>query len=91
MQDSENENSYDSVRASKEEIEIVRKTILNHRIDNISPSLNKLVELTDLPKKIIQDCKRQLEKEKLIKTNGNKTYILGGAEIENINHDGNWN
>jgi hypothetical protein len=91
MQDSENEDTCDSVRASKEEIEIVRKAILNHRIDNISPSLNKLVELTDLPKKVVQDCKRQLEKEKLIKTNGNKTYILGGAEVENINHDGNWN
>lgn len=74
--DSENENICDSVRAN--ETEIVKNAILNFKTGNQSPSLTKLEELTGLPKKTIQAAKRQLEKEKIIKTNGNKTFVLEG-------------
>lgn len=77
-QDLENKNTSDSVLANKEEIELVRNAMLKHKMGNIAPSIPKIMEFTGLSKKVIQDCKRQLEIEKKIKTNGNKTFVLEG-------------
>lgn len=74
--DTKKENIYDIVSAN--DLEIVKNAILNHKTGNQSPSLTKLEELTGLPKRTIQAAKRQLEKEKIIKTNGNKTFVLEG-------------
>jgi hypothetical protein len=72
----ENENNQDIVSAN--DVEIVKNAILNYKTGNQSPSLTKLEELTGLSKRTIQAAKRQLEKEKIIKTNGNKTFVLEG-------------
>jgi len=81
----ENENIYEAVSAN--DLEIIKKAILNHKIGDIAPSLTKLEEFTGIQKRKIQACKRELEKENFIKTNGNKTYVLGGAGVENLNND----
>jgi hypothetical protein len=72
----ENENNQDIVSAN--DVEVVKNAILNYKTGNQSPSLTKLEELTGLSKRTIQAAKRQLEKEKIIKTNGNKTFVLEG-------------
>jgi hypothetical protein len=72
----EKENTYDIVSAN--DIEVVKNAIINHRIGNIAPSLTKLEEFTGLQRRTIQACKRELEKENIIKTNGNKTFVLEG-------------
>jgi predicted transcriptional regulator len=81
----ENENIYEAVSAN--DLEIIKKAIMNHKIGDIAPSLTKLEEFTGMQKRKIQACKRELEKENFIKTNGNKTYVLGGAGVENLNND----
>lgn len=81
----ENENIYEAVSAN--DLEIIKKAILNHKIGDIAPSLTKLEEFTGMQKRKIQACKRELEKENFIKTNGNKTYVLGGTGVENLNND----
>jgi hypothetical protein len=74
--DTENKNVYDSVSAN--DLEIVKNAIIKYKTGNQAPSLTKLIELTGLKKITIQAAKRQLEKEKTIKTNGNKTFVLEG-------------
>jgi hypothetical protein len=73
-------NNYYSVSAN--DIEIVKNAILNYRIGDIAPSLQKLQEFTGLQKRTIQACKKELEHINFIKTNGNKTYVLGGINSE---------
>ncbi|MDD5589419.1 MAG: hypothetical protein PHP92_05165 [Candidatus Nanoarchaeia archaeon] len=74
--DSELENIQDIVSAN--DLEIVKNAISNHKVGDIAPSLQKLQEFTGLQKRTIQACKKELERINFIKTNGNKTYVLGG-------------
>jgi hypothetical protein len=73
--DTEAKRTDDFVRVS--DLEIVKNAILNNQNENnIAPSLSELEKLTELPKRTIQAAKRELDREGIIKTEGNKTFII---------------
>ena len=79
--DSENKEPYSFVKANDEEIEIVKNAINEYQIDGISPSIPKLVGITGLQKSTIQSAKRELSNQGLIKTSGNKTFVIDENQL----------
>jgi len=78
--DTESKRNDDFV--SVNDLEIVRNAILNNQNENnIAPSLSDLEKLTELPKRTIQAAKRELDKEGIIKTEGNKTFVVAEKEL----------
>jgi hypothetical protein len=71
------------------DIDIVRNAIINYKDENISPSINALMDITGLSKNTIIEAKKDLEKEGIIRTIDRTTFVLddtsmiGGGEYEN--------
>lgn len=59
------------------DIETVKKTILNYQDNNICPPVAALEQLTGLTKNKIVAIKKSLELDGFIKTEGNKTLVMG--------------
>lgn len=75
------EDMQDAVSAN--DLRFVKDIILkNKNDDNSILSVSEIEKLTGLTKRQVQACKRQLEKNMVIKTIGNKTYVL---EVVNEN------
>lgn len=65
------------VNVSGSDLEITKNTILSYKDGDICPSIKALMQLTGLPKNTIHSAKKQLEIDGFIKTEGNKTLVMG--------------
>jgi len=78
--DTESKRNDDFVSAN--DLKIVKNAIIeNQNENNIAPSLSELEKVTELPKRTIQAAKRELDKEGIIKTEGNKTFVVAEKEL----------